>query len=109
MRRQWPRASGLHHGASGEVPADVLKSSRQRTDEDWNEAVESLRARGWLDAGGEPTDAGRAGRAWVEDRTDELAIAPYAAIGDDACERLRRLARPTSVLMAGALGFTRSP
>lgn len=93
------------HAAMGDISADVLKSSRQRSDEDWEAAVDSLRSRGWLDAAGEMTDAGREGRGWVEDRTDELALAPYASLGDETCETLRALARPTSRAMAAALGF----
>ncbi|NND76475.1 MAG: hypothetical protein HKN44_15870 [Ilumatobacter sp.] len=97
------------HGAAGDVPAEVLRSSRQRSDEDWEAAVESLRARGWLDDDGALTAAGRDGRAWIEDRTDELAVHPYAAIGEESCERLRQLARETSRAMATALGFARPP
>ncbi len=97
------------HAAAGEVPAAVLKSSRQRTDADWDAAVASLQDRGWLDADGGFTPAGQDARSWIEDRTDALAEAPYAAIGDDACQELRSLTRPTSVLMAAALGFPRTP
>ena len=92
------------HGASGEVPADVLRTSRQRTDEDWAAARDRLRDRGWLDDDGELTDEGRAGRQWIEDRTDESAVAAYAAIGEDGCARLRELCRPYSRAMAAALG-----
>ena len=35
--------------AGASVGADVLKSTRQRTDDDWAAAVASLRARGWID------------------------------------------------------------
>jgi hypothetical protein len=95
------------HAAMGEISGKVLKSSRQRTDDDWNGAIESLRARGWLDADGAFTDTGRAGRQWIEDRTDELGVLPYAAIGEEACAELRSAVRATSTLMAAALGFAR--
>jgi hypothetical protein len=99
----------VSHAASGDIPGDVLQSSRRRTDDDWAAAHDSLRSRGWLDADGSFTEAGRDGRQWIEDRTDELAVAPYAAIGEEACSELRSLCRATSALMAEALGFARRP
>ena len=41
----------------------------------------------------------------IEDRTDELAVAPYAALGEDGCDRLRALGRDLSrrVVDAGQL------
>ncbi len=95
------------HGAAGEIASDILQSSRRRTDEDWAAAHDSLRSRGWLDADGAFTEVGHQGRQWIEDRTDELAVAPYAAIGEDACSELRGLCRSTSAALATALGFTR--
>jgi hypothetical protein len=92
----------VSHGAAGEVPADTLRRSRQRTDDDWNGAVERLKARGWLDADGDPTELGRERRAVIEARTDELAIAPYRSLGEDGCARLRELARPLSAAMMAA-------
>jgi hypothetical protein len=92
------------HAVAGDVPADILRLTRQRTDADWAGALASLRERGWVDADGDFTERGRQGRTWIEDRTDELAVAPYAAIGEERCERLRALARPWSVAMSAALG-----
>lgn len=94
-------AALVTHGASGDVPGSVLQATRRRTDDDWAAAVESLRSRGWLDADGALTDAGRAGRQEIEDSTDRLAHAPYAAIGEDACSELRGLVRPWSAALAG--------
>jgi hypothetical protein len=53
-------------------------------------AVEGLQARGWL-RGGVLTDAGRAVRAGIEDRTDAAEDAVVAALGgrlDEVCARL---------------------
>jgi hypothetical protein len=88
------------HGAAGEVPAAVLQTTRRRSDEDWNAAIESLRSRGWLDAAGAFTDVGRAARQSIEDSTDRLAVEPYAAIGEAACTELRGLVRPWSAALA---------
>ncbi|BAN02449.1 SCO6745 family protein [Ilumatobacter coccineus] len=92
------------HGAAGDVPASILKASRQRTDDEWAAATESLQARGWLDADGAFTEAGRQARADIETTTDRMAAAPYAAIGDARCAELRDLVRPWSAAMASVFG-----
>jgi hypothetical protein len=45
---------------------------------------------------------GRRRRQSIEDRTDELSIFPYEAIGEDGCARLRELARPLSTAIVDA-------
>jgi len=92
------------HAAAGDVSADILRATRQRTGDDWLAAEERLRERGWLDAELVLTELGRARRDWIEARTDELAAAPYDAIGVDGCARLRELCRPISKAMMGAFG-----
>ena len=92
------------HAAAGDVSADNLRATRQRTGDDWLAAEERLRERGWLDPDLAFTDLGRERRQWIEARTDELAAAPYAAIGPDGCTRLRELCRPISTAMMGAFG-----
>jgi hypothetical protein len=84
-----------------------LRSSRQWPKDEWAAGEERLRARGWLDAEGGLTEAGRTHRQWVEDRTDVLAAPAYDAIGEDGCERLRTLCRPMSkaIVEGGAFGF----
>jgi hypothetical protein len=95
------------HAATGEVPASVLQTSRARTDEEWAAAQARLRDRGWLDDTGGLTDAGRAHRQWVEDRTDQLALAPWSHLGQEASDRLRQLVRPWSkaIVGSGTFGF----
>jgi hypothetical protein len=42
----------------------------------------------------------------VEDQTDQLAVYPYEAIGEDGCARLRELVRPlVKALVEADLGF----
>jgi hypothetical protein len=98
------------HGATGEVPPAVLQASRAWPDDEWAAAEERLRSRGWLDADGALTDAGRQHRQWVEDRTDRNALAPWAALGELKCARLRELVRPWSraISDSGAFGGLRS-
>jgi hypothetical protein len=92
------------HAAAGEVSVDILRATRQRTDDDWSAAEGRLRERGWLDESGAFTELGRERRQWIEDRTDDLAASPYDAIGVDGCQRLRELCRPISQAMMGAFG-----
>lgn len=97
------------HAATGEVPAAVLRSTRGWADEEWEEAVESVRARGWLAGDGtlSLSPAGASHRRAVEDMTDALAVHPYAVLGEERCGELRALARPLSqaVVSAGMLGL----
>jgi hypothetical protein len=92
------------HAAAGDVSADILKATRQRTGDDWLAAEERLRERGWLDPDLAFTELGRERRDWIETRTDELAAGPYDAIGVDGCARLRELCRPISKSMMAAFG-----
>jgi hypothetical protein len=95
------------HAASGEISARFLRDSRAWPDEQWNSAIERLRADGLLAPGQELslTEAGQRLRQGIEDRTDEASVAPYTALGEDGCERLRELARPIrrAILDAGLL------
>ncbi|HUR77550.1 MAG TPA: hypothetical protein VMZ22_06370 [Acidimicrobiales bacterium] len=93
------------HAASGDIGRAALQSSRAWPDDAWDAAVESLRAKGHVNADGSFTDEGRASRQWVEDRTDAGALVAYEPLGDDACERLRFLCRPISkaIVAAGPL------
>jgi hypothetical protein len=88
----------ITHAAQGDVPAHLLRSTRAWSSEDWNAAAESMRSRGWI-AGDDDitfTEWGRAQRQEIEDMTDVLAAAPYAALGEEGCSELRTLARPWS-------------
>ena len=99
------------HAASGEVDESVLRSTRAWPDDDWLAAVESVRSRGWLAAGDglRLSVAGEEHRKQVEERTDALAVHPYAALGEERCAELRSLGRPFSqtIVSAGMIGFPR--
>lgn len=90
----------LHAGTgSAQLPSGILQLTRAWTDEEWGAAVERLLGRGLIEiVDGEPllTDAGGAFRDGIEDLTDRAAAFPYAALGDEGCDRLRALARPLS-------------
>jgi hypothetical protein len=95
------------HAATGEVPRGVLQATRGWTADEWGEAAEGLQGRGWIDADGSFTDAGRAHRQMVEDRTDALALPAYEPLGDDACARLRALVRPLAKTVVGSQTWAR--
>jgi hypothetical protein len=95
----------ITHAAAGDVPAHLLRSSRGWSAEQWDDAVRSMRQRGWVAEGDDLafTEWGSRQRQEIEDRTDVLAEAPYAALGDDACADLRSLVRPWSKVFSEVL------
>ncbi|MGY6499522.1 MAG: SCO6745 family protein [Acidimicrobiales bacterium] len=95
------------HAASGDVPAETLRTSREWSEGEWASAVSDLADRGWLAGDGSFTDAGREVWDGVEARTDQLAMTPWSRLGDDACDELRSLVRPFSraLVSSGVLTF----
>jgi len=91
--------------ATGSAPREAIQPHRGWSDEEWAAGVERLTRRGWLDASGALTEAGRAGRQVAEDRTDRLAARPWERLGDERCARLYALAWPLSdaIVRAGDL------
>lgn len=88
----------VSHGAAGDAPPHLLRSTRGWTTEQWSAAVDSMHSRGWTTDADQLglTEWGRARRQELEDNTDALAAAPYAKLGDERCEELRSLVRPWS-------------
>ncbi|MBP2477091.1 hypothetical protein JOF53_005963 [Crossiella equi] len=84
------------HGASGEVPPDKLRQTRQWSEEAWAASVEDLATRGLLTAEGGLTDAGRELRARVEANTDRMAAPAYDRMPDADQARLMELGAPLS-------------
>jgi hypothetical protein len=74
--------------ADGAIDPATQRRYRGWSEEDWEAAAERLRARGLLDEHGAFTDEGRALKDRIERRTDELALPPYEAIGEESCARL---------------------
>jgi hypothetical protein len=95
-----PVESLVSHAAVGAAPVPVF-ASRQWTDQQWAAAEERLRERGLIDADGVATEAGRDLRRAVEQRTDELAAAPWAALGPRA-GRLAQLVGPMTAIIGGS-------
>ncbi|MFI1386608.1 hypothetical protein [Embleya sp. NPDC020886] len=83
----------VSHSAAGAAPAEVF-ASRQWSADEWDAARGRLVARGWLNADGTATEAGRSGRDSVEALTDELAARPWESIGATEAARLADLILP---------------
>ncbi len=98
----------ITHAATGVIPAETLRATRAWSEPDWAAGTERLRDQGWLADGQELTlsEDGRRRRRSIEDRTDQLALYPYEAIGADGCARLTELTAPLSAaIMSAGLGF----
>lgn len=93
------------HAATGDIDAEVLRDSRAWTPEQWGQAVQNLRERGWLGDGPQLalTEDGARRRAEIEHTTDRLAALPYSTLGPAACAELRALVRPFSLAVAKKL------
>lgn len=101
----------ISHAASGDIPSEVLRTSRGWDEQAWAAAEDGLRARGVLAPGPDLafSDEGRAQRQWIEARTDTLSLPAYSALGESGCQRLGELLRPLSraVVATGILPFSR--
>jgi hypothetical protein len=98
----------ITHAAAGDIPAEALRATRSWSEQDWAAGMQRLRDQGWLADGPELTLSadGQRRRRSVEDRTDQLAVYPYQAIGADGCARLTELAGQLSAaVMSADLGF----
>jgi hypothetical protein len=93
------------HAAAGDVPGHLLRATRGWPQDAWDDAVDALRGRGWLEQGDELrfTELGAKHRRTLEEGTDTLAAAPYAVLGEERCAELRALARPWSTTFAQQL------
>ncbi|MEU0060280.1 hypothetical protein [Streptomyces sp. NPDC006334] len=87
--------------AIGAAPVEVF-ASRGWSAHEWAAARERLVERELLNTDGGATDAGRALRAEVERRTDELAAAPWRALGAEDTARLADLLGPLWLEVLGS-------
>ena len=88
--------------AAGRSTREWLQRARGWDDAEWDDAVEALTRRGWLD-GDELSAEGLAMVAAIEADTDRLALRPWQALGDPGCDRLADLLGPVrrAVVAAG--------
>lgn len=89
--------------AAGELSADLIKSSRGWSDEEWDAAVVRLGSRGVLDEDGGLNDDGRSLCAEIETRTDEVAEQPYLdGLTPEGLALLPSLLRPLAAAVAAS-------
>jgi hypothetical protein len=82
--------------ATGAITREIIQPSRGWSDDDWEQSLRRLQARGILDRDGRLTKTGGALRRDIEDRTDRLAAAPIERLGETGVERAIALAVPIS-------------
>lgn len=82
--------------ATGAVSREIIQPSRGWSDEDWEQSVRRLQARGLLDRDGRLTKTGGTLRREIEDLTDRLASAPVERLGTTGVSRAISLATPVS-------------
>jgi hypothetical protein len=82
-----------------------MQAARGWTDDEWAAAGEELRARGWLDADGAITEAGRAAHDDIERRTDAAAAGPWRALDEDDLAELTSVLEPIATAAAAALPY----
>jgi len=106
-----PQSLVLHAGVQGGSTASFLQASRAWGPQVWASAVDQLVERGWAEADGSLTPIGAAARDAIEVQTDLLALAPWRALGEQGCARLRELLQPVTdaVLAADDLPATARP
>lgn len=79
---------------TGRFPMKFAQATRQWTEEEWHSAVGRLAERGWAEADGSISDAGREAREHLEAETDRLCAPIWAPIGDAGARRLTELITP---------------
>ena len=92
--------------ASGASTSELQRASRQWPDDEWDAARDRLRGRGWIDGDTSLTPGGASAKRRIEDRTDELATSPLAALDDDERRRLVALFDQVSRAIVDAGGVT---
>jgi helix-turn-helix protein len=87
---------------AGQLPGSYLREFRGWSEEEWAAAVGRLRDRGWVEADGSLTEAGRVARERREGRTDDLSMPPWRRLGEGGCVRLLELLdRPVRLVVQG--------
>ena len=85
----------ITHTATGKgFEKEFARKRRGWSTEQWGAATANLTDREILDADGALTEHGVDLRNLVEDITDDLALAPWTALGEDGAARLVELASP---------------
>lgn len=79
----------------------TMQAARGWSPDEWDSTAADLRERGWLDASGSLTTAGRDVRRGVEAATDRAAAEPVHRLGDDV-DRVAAALSPLAAAIAAA-------
>jgi hypothetical protein len=96
----------ITHVATGQgFASSFARTSRGWSQEEWDDTVSGLAARGLLEGDGVLSPAGQVQREHIEEQTDQTAAPPWQHLGDERTEEVIRIgkAMTRAVLSAGAL------
>ncbi|WP_344778330.1 SCO6745 family protein [Nocardioides panacisoli] len=96
------RAAHVFHAIASGTPADTYAAARHLGPDEWDALVAGLRERGYVDDAGTLTDAGRAAKRDVEDRTDAAAWSAYEQLDDAELDALVAALRPVTAAVVAA-------
>jgi hypothetical protein len=96
------RESHVFHALATGTPPDTYVAARNLGPAEWDSHVAALSERGYVDATGALTDAGRVVEQQVEDRTDALAWSAYEHLGDGELDELAAALRPIAAAVVAA-------
>jgi hypothetical protein len=88
--------ASLTHVATGAISREMIQPSRGWSDEDWEQSLRRLQARGLIDRDGRLTKTGGALRRDIEELTDRLAAGPVERLGETGVKQVIELAAPVS-------------
>jgi hypothetical protein len=83
-----PCAAHVLRASAGAADAEFLRTSRGWSEEEWADATDRMRTRGWVSGDGLLTEAGRQVRDAYESDTDRLAARPFQVLGADRTDEL---------------------
>ena len=96
------RECNVFQEAGGNVPRQMIERARDYDAAEWTAMILRLAARGLMTSEGALTDAGRALRQELEDRTDRVALVAYDTLDDAALARLVELLTPIARAVVAA-------
>jgi hypothetical protein len=104
-----PCEAHVLRAGSGAAEPEFLRTSRGWSQQEWADAAEQLRIRGWLSSDGLLTTSGNEIRDAYEADTDRLAASPFATLGPDRTEELQAILRQlaTAIVAAGGVPVER--
>jgi hypothetical protein len=99
-----PCEAHVLRAGSGAAEAEFLRTSRGWSQQEWTDAAEQLRIRGWLSGDGRLTASGTEIRDAYESDTDRLAASPFETLGPERTEELRTILRQLADAIVAAGG-----